>query len=242
MPTTTPTSVAARLLAHPLAAGALLADLVLPLRCAGCDAPGSGLCALCRQALDPGADGPVAVHRPSASTGPPIYALTDYLGRARSVLLAFKERDRRDLAAPLGELLAAALLRIPSVHPAADGTWWLVPAPSRARAARRRGGSHLLRLARATATALSATGHPVCVAPALRLAAGVRDSVGLDRRGRTENLAGRVLLHPAAAPPPGTSVILLDDIVTTGATATACAQRLRAGGVPVGAVLTIAAV
>jgi predicted amidophosphoribosyltransferase len=232
MPTTTN-------LAHPLV---VLADLLLPLRCAGCDALGSGLCVFCRQRLDPGEAGPFEVHRTNTATGPPIYAITDYDGRARSVLLAFKERDRRDLAAPLGELLAAALPRIPSIAPAADGTWWLVPAPSSARAARRRGGSHLLRLARSTAAVLATAGFPVGVAPALRLSAGVRDSVGLDRAARAANLEGRVLFRPAAAPPGGTPVILLDDIVTTGATATACAHRLRESGLPVTAALTIAAV
>ncbi len=235
----TPATSTARLLTRPLTA---LADLLLPQHCAGCDAPGAGVCVACRLALLHEVSGPFPVHRANAATGPPIYALADYQGRVRSVLLAFKERDRRDLAVPLGELFAAALPRLPSVAPAADGTWWLVPVPSRTVAARRRGGSHLLRLTRATATALAAAGHPVGVAPVLRLAAGVRDSVGLDRRGRAANLHGRVTFAPAAAPPPGTPVVLLDDIVTSGATAAACAYRLHRSGHPVSAVLTIAAV
>jgi predicted amidophosphoribosyltransferase len=219
---------------------ATLVDLLLPVRCAGCDVPGSALCAFCRHAIDPGDRPSVPIHRPESPA--PIHAVTDYQGRARTVLLAFKERDRRDLATPLGQYLAATLVRIPDLAPARDGTWWLVPAPSRAAAARRRGGSHLLRLARATAVALAGLGHPAAVAPALRFAPGVRDSVGLDRAGRTANLAGRVRFRSSAAPPIGTPLILLDDIVTTGATAAACVRELNRVSRPVSAILAFAAV
>jgi predicted amidophosphoribosyltransferase len=224
-------------------------DLLLPLRCAGCETRGATLCPLCRNSLDPGGcdpggGPPTPIHRPESPA--PIYAVAEYDGRVRTVLLAFKERDRRDLAAPLGQILASTLLRIPAadpdVAPAVDGTWWLVPAPSRASAARRRGGSHLLRLARATADALARGGSPAGVAPALRFAAGVRDSVGLDRAARTANLAGRVRFRSSAAPPPGAPVILLDDIVTTGATAAACARELNRAGRPVRVILALAAV
>ncbi|HEV3361615.1 MAG TPA: ComF family protein [Pseudonocardiaceae bacterium] len=214
-----------------------LADLLLPLRCAGCDLRGVALCPFCWHAIDPG-DAPP---RPYGRRSPvPIYSVAEYQGRARAVLLAYKERDRRDLAAPLGDLLANALLHLPRATVAQDGGWWLVPAPSRASAARRRGGSHLLRLARATADALARAGHPVGVAPALRFGAGVRDSVGLDRAARAANLAGRVRFRESAAPPVGTRVVLLDDIVTTGATAAACVRELRRAGRPPSVVLTFA--
>lgn len=217
-----------------------LADLLLPLRCAGCDTRGSALCAFCLHSFDPGDGPPTPIQRPHCPA--PIHAIAGYEGRARTVLLAFKERDRRDLAAPLGQILAQALLRIPDLTPAPDGTWWLVPAPSRGAAARRRGGSHLLRLARATAAALARLGVPAAVAPALRFTAGVRDSVGLDRAARAANLAGRVRLRAGAAPPPGTPVILLDDIVTTGATAVACARELNRATLPVRAIVALTAV
>ena len=218
---------------------ATLVDLILPLRCAGCEAGGAALCPLCRNAIEPGGGPPAARYHPDCPA--PVHAIGDYQGRLRTALLAFKERDRRDVAVPLGEVLADALPRIPSARPARDGTWWLVPAPSRAAAARRRGGSHLLRLARATAAALAARGQPAAVAPALRFASGVRDSVGLDRVERAANLAGRVRLRDSAAPPVGTPVILLDDVVTTGATARACVRELNRAGRPVSTVLALAA-
>jgi predicted amidophosphoribosyltransferase len=208
-------------------------NLLLPVRCGGCDVPGPPLCADCASVFD----GPYGVRRPVTSTGPPIYALAGYRTRARDVVLAFKERGRRDLAGPLGRMVAAVVPLL--AGPAVDGTWWLVPAPSRSIAARRRGGSHTLRLARKAAAALDT---PACVAPALRLARGARDSVGLDVSARAANLAGRVLVRPAGLPPAGTPVVLLDDVVTTGETAAACVHELQtAGGLTVSAVLALTA-
>jgi predicted amidophosphoribosyltransferase len=237
------TSAAAR--PHPIAAAVpaaraaftTLADLLLPIRCAGCGSAGPPLCIRCAGAFD----GPHDVHRPRTATGPPIHALATYRDTARTVILAFKERGRRDLAAPLGRITAAVLPTLDTARPAPDGTWWLVPTPSRPRAARRRGGSHLLRLARATAAALAARGAPAAVAPALRLAADARDSAGLDAPARVANLAGRLRFHPPGAPPPGTPVVLLDDVVTTGATAAAGIRELTAAGHRVGVVLTLTA-
>ncbi|MGH3450980.1 MAG: ComF family protein, partial [Haloechinothrix sp.] len=77
------------------------------------------------------------------------------------------------------------------------------------------------------------------VAPALRLASGAKDAVGLDLPGRAANLAGRVRVVRAGSPPPGTSVIVLDDVVTTGATALACGAALDAAGIMVTAVLAL---
>lgn len=203
-----------------------LSDLVLPTRCAGCGCAGQALCLRCAAAFD----GPFDVLRPLTATGPPGHALAAYRGTARTVLLTFKERGRRDLATPLGRMIAAVLPALPAARAAPDGTWWLVPAPSRGSAARRRGGPHILRLARATAAALASRGHPAAVAPVLRLAPSTRDSTGLDAPARVRNLNGRVRCHPPGAVPLHTPVVLLDDVVTTGATAAACVRELTAAG------------
>ena len=216
---------------------ALLIDLFLPLRCAGCGEHGCTLCLRCSSAFD----GPFDVRRPSTATGPPVHALATYEDTARTIVLAFKERGRRDLAAPLGRMMAAILPTLDSARPAPDGTWWLVPAPSRPRAARRRGGSHMLALARSMAASLATRGHPAAVAPALSLARGARDSAGLSATARATNLSGRVHVHPDGAPPRGTPVVILDDVVTTGATAAACTHELTAAGLDVSAVLSLTA-
>lgn len=182
-----------------------------------------------------------------------VYALTGYQGSARTAVLAYKERGRRDLAADLGAVFAAAI-------PAMDlrpGPLWLVPAPSGRRAAAARGGQHMRRVAHRCAAALAsagdaagdcagdaagdAAGVPVTVAGALALRAGVRDSVGLDAAARTANLRAHLRVRRAALPDPGAITVLLDDVVTTGATAAACTAALRAAGVRVAAVLALTA-
>jgi predicted amidophosphoribosyltransferase len=214
---------------------ATIVDLFLPIECAGCTAPGTALCVRCATTFDD----PFTVERPSL--GMPTHALATYRDTARTIVLCFKERGRRDLARPLGTAVAAALPTLDDVRPAPDGTWWLVPAPSTPRAARRRGGSHMLALARATALALSQDGHPAAVAPALTLAGNARDSTGLDALQRHANLTGRVKFHRLAAPPPGTPVVLLDDVVTTGATGSACVEELTAAGLEPTALVSLTA-
>lgn len=217
---------------------AFLIDLLLPVRCVGCGLRGLGCCVRCAAAFD----GPFPVSRPVLANGPPAYALADYRGAARAAVIGYKERGRRDLAGVLGRVMAAVLPWLPGATPDPDGTWWLVPAPSRAVAARRRGGWHLARLAREVAGALALGGRSAVVAPALRVAPQASDSVGLGAAARVANLAGRVRWWPAGAPPPGTPVVLLDDVLASGATAAACVRELGRVDIRVSAVLVLTAV
>lgn len=99
----------------------------------------------------------------------------------------------------------------------------------------------MLALARATAGQLARKNHRVAVAPALRLARGTKDSAGLNAAERIANLRGRVTVDPRGAPPAGTTAILLDDVVTTGATVAACTDALRQERIDVSAVLALTA-
>ena len=215
-----------------------LTDLLVPSRCAGCGRDGPVLCGACEALLG----APLRVRL--ARVPPPVFALGRYNGPVRAALIGYKERGRRELARPLGRALAAGVHWLggaPELGPAApDGLVWLVPVPSRRAAARRRGGDHVRRIADAAAAALAAAGVPAAVAPALRLASGTRDSVGLDAAARSANLAGRIRIRSGGLPPPATPVVLVDDVATTGATAAGCTAALSTAGISVRAVLVVA--
>jgi predicted amidophosphoribosyltransferase len=206
-------------------------DLILPLECGGCGAPATRWCDACAAELSVAADQPHVVI-PRVDPQVPVFALGRYAGARRQAILAMKEHGRADLVAPLGRALAAGVHRLL--------TWGLietpltiVPAPTRRSAARRRGGDPVTRLAR-----LAVAGQPdVAVVAALRMKALTRDSVGLGTAARERNVAGRVLPR---GPRPRTEVLVVDDIVTTGATAAESVRVLRAAGVRVAAVLAIA--
>jgi len=206
-------------------------ELVLPLECGGCGAPSTRWCDACASALDVRVDEPHVVP-PRVDPGVPVFALGRYAGPRRQAIVALKEHGRRDLAAPLSRALALGIHRL-TIWGILGEPLTVVPAPSRRSAARRRGGDPVLRVAM-SATAASPR---LAVAPVLRTAAGVRDSVGLTSTARERNIVGRVRLTGAA---PTGEVLLVDDVLTTGATAREAVRVLSAAGAAVSAVLTLA--
>ncbi len=207
-------------------------DLFLPTECGGCGAPSTRWCDACATELAVKPDEPHVVN-PRIDPEVPVFALGRYANARRRAILALKEHHRADLVVPLARTLALGVHRLLSWG-IVDTPLTIVPAPTRRSAARRRGGDPVTRLARAAVAA-----HPeVAVAAALRIKALTRDSVGLGTAARERNITGRVVLRGR---PPRTDVMVVDDIVTTGATARESVRVLHAAGVRVVAVLAIAA-
>lgn len=225
--------------------GRSLAELILPAGCAGCGADREplayGACAGCAAALHrlvPAAACPY----PVPAGLPRCVAVGGYDGVLREVLLAYKERGRHRLARPLGVLLAGAVVEVLGGRPATPVV--LLPVPSTARAVRQRQGDHLARLTRHAAHRLRSAGWAVSVQQPLR-ALPRPDSALLDRAGRAAAAAAFLRLRPArlAALRRASAVgpvVVLDDVITTGATLAAVAGRLAEVQVPVAGAAVLA--
>lgn len=181
-----------------------------------------------------GPDAPRVV-TPRIDAGVPVFALGRYAGARRHAIVAMKDRGRADLSGPLARALALGVQRLLGWG-LLDVPLTIVPAPTRRWAARRRGGDPVTRIA-----TLATAGHPhITVVRALRMKASARDSAGLGSTARERNITGKVLLTSRRMPASG-EVLLVDDIVTTGATAREGVRVLQTAGARVSAVLAIAA-
>lgn len=214
-----------------------LADLVLPRTCAGCGLPGHLLCRRCAALL---ARPHLATPRRFPYGFPPTVAAGAYDGPVRPALIAFKERGRAELARPLGTALALAVAGVVSAVPGPPAEVVLVPVPSSAAALRTRGRDHVRELARCAVAELRAAGVPASCRRLLRRHGRVRDSAELSAGQRRANLAGTFALAPGVDAG-NALLVLVDDVVTSGATLTEAASVL-AGPAPAGAPPVLAAV
>lgn len=133
-----------------------------------------------------------------------------YEGPLRRLIVAHKDQDRGDLAGILAVLLSDVVDQV------TDGLARpvLVPAPSSPASRRLRGREPMVDIARRMALSTRAP-----LAPVLRLRRRVKDQAGLAHQERESNLLGSmVVADPCSDLLDGADVVLLDDVVTTGAT------------------------
>lgn len=211
---------------------------LLPRACAGCGltaAGRDGLCSACRSTLRRAEATPVRARVP---IGVDTVALHAYDGVPRRVLLAVKEHGLTAAAGALWGALGTFLAgRAPRRRQVV-----LVPVPSRRSARRARGGDPLRLATRRVAAHLRSRGIPATVWPGLCHARDVRDQVGLGTDERVANLAGALVVRrQRGRPPPSAWVVVVDDVVTSGATAAEAVRALRAAGVAPAVVVALCA-
>ena len=201
-------------------------DLALPGRCVGCGHEGPPLCPACEPALDARSNLPAGTPLGLPADIPdPLLQLewcAPFAGSVRRALHELKYGSERRLADPLGRAVARRWLRV------AAGGDVLVPVPVHADRARMRGYDQAALIAEVAARHLN-----LPMAPVLERARATIAQFDLDRSHRATNVAGAFRLRPGAGsaqPLANRWVILVDDVVTTGATLAACAWPLLAAG------------
>lgn len=199
-----------------------VADFAFASVCAACGAAGTALCPPCAAALVPH---PVRLRAGDV----PLCAGLAYDGVAAAVLRAIKEDGQTSLIRVLRPALAAALSTLRSEPGERADIDVVVPVPTSWAAFRRRGFRVPELLARRT-------GVPVlrALVPARR----VQDQRGLGERERRRNLAGALIADRAGD---GATALIVDDVVTTGATCAEAARALRAAGFEVTGAVAVAA-
>lgn len=181
--------------------------MMFQIRCAGCDAPGAAVCTTCRFALlgprpRPGAHG--------------VHAAVPFTGRARRVVLGLKYRNRRQVARHLAGLVVNAVV-VNGDHREVDLVTW---APTSSARRRSRGFDQGELVARHVARQLGV--------PCRRLLVRSGPAATQTGRSRVERLNGpEFIARPSLD---GRRVIVVDDVVTTGATMRAAAAALRHAG------------
>ena len=211
-------------------------DVALPTLCIACREPvaGEGVCATCWAGLsfiappycarlgipfvyDPGP----GILSMQAIADPPAYqrarAAVRYDDVARTLVHALKYHDRTDLAPSMGRWMARAGAEL------LDGADLLVPVPLHWR----RGFSRRFNQSGALARAISQHSGVAVSRDALRRVRPTEHQVGLSRAERATNVQGAFKVAPARrAEILGRRVILIDDVLTSGATVDACARAL----------------
>jgi predicted amidophosphoribosyltransferase len=224
-----------------------LSGLVLPVACAGCGVPDRPWCGRCAAWLGPPVrceDRAGRLDRLDGVGPPPVWCVADFAGPVRGAVTAWKDRGRTDLgprfAAAVATAARQAVVREVLGRSAGPDGLLVVGVPTSPAAVRRRGGDLVQDLARAVARRAADGAVPMRAARPLRRITGA-DSAGLGARARARHLEGAVRVRRRWADQlVGARVVLVDDVLTTGATFAACRRALEGAGAVMVAGLVLA--
>lgn len=184
-----------------------MVNMIFETRCAGCDKPGAAICTTCRFAL---------VGPPPREQSHGVIAAVPFTGRARGIVLGLKYRNRRAVGRHLAGLIVNRLVAERAHHGIDVVTW----APTSSKRRRERGFDQGELLARSVARQLGV--------PCRRLlerdgSASQTGRTRAERLGATPGFVARPGLE-------GRAVLVVDDVVTTGATLASAAGALEERG------------
>lgn len=216
-----------------------IARALVPVCCPGC---GHDDVRWCQECAAPWWDEPVRseagaprLHRLGA-VAPPVWSIVDLEGTAELMVEAWKDSGRRDLD-PFFADAAARAARAVSPELTGLGALAVVPIPARRSSTRRRGIDLPALLARRCAQEFRRSGIDAVATPVLTMRRA--ESRGLSARARWRGAQGAMRVK--GDPERTRAVMLIDDVMTTGATLATAMDALTLHHVHVAAALTLAA-
>ncbi|MEL7188129.1 MAG: ComF family protein [Pseudomonadota bacterium] len=202
-----------------------LVDLVYPPRCPACGAPVAtqgGLCLDCwgEMAFPPLGDG--TGEGQSETNTRPVIAATYYTDVSRKLVITFKYGGKISLARLLGQIISS---RMPKER--GDSTTLLVPVPLHRTRLWQRGFNQAALLA----SELAKKGHGELVVDGLKRVKRTPSLGGLGREARQAALQNAIIVPKRrSSKVSGCNVVLVDDVLTSGATSDACISALLSAG------------
>jgi predicted amidophosphoribosyltransferase len=173
------------------------------------------------------------------------FTVTAYDGPGKAAIVAHKEHGVLPLAKPLGRALALSVMAVlagGTSTPSVERPPLLVSPPTSAERVRARGHDPLLRVIRSCTRALAESGIHVATGRYLERVRDVADQSGLSAAERSANLSDAFEVRPRVRPAvAGRAVVVVDDVLTTGATAAEVCRSLEAARAEVVGVAVIAA-